>query len=190
MKEYVYSQQERIYLLDDIFSFAERSYMYEFTLNSKFKFERGAYPFPEAGSNVYQLMCKFNNEDVENFKFFINDKLKNFLSEFNLSVESLETARLNACLSSDTYQVHVDRTSVKNFTLLYFVNLDWKTDWEGETTFMESNARDIFCSISFVPGRVILFNSTIPHKSSQPSFNAPYHRFVFNCVFKQNEITN
>lgn len=186
MKKYTYSEDKRIYVFDDVFSFAERSFMYEFALNSKFKFERGAYPFPEAGSNVFQLMSGFSETDVVNFGVFENKAVQNLLEQHGLFRYEIVKARLNACLSSDVYQVHADMTDPDFFTLLYFVNLDWKPEWEGETIFTESDAKEIFCSVAFVPGRVVLFNSCIPHKSSQPSTRAPYHRFVFNCVVKKH----
>lgn len=185
-KVYQYSDTERIWVYDNLFTFAERSALYQFFLGSRFMFDRGAFPFPEAGSNVFQLRSTYNQEDVKNSKFF-NGKVQSVLQGLGANQFEVVSPRVNACLPSDVYQYHTDSTDANCISLLYFANLDWKPEWEGETIFAEPDGKNIFCSTAFIPGRLVLFNSSIPHKSSQPSFGSKYHRFVFNLTLKPNE---
>lgn len=183
-KLFEYSDKEKIWVFDNLFTFAERAALYEFFLGSRFSFDRGAFPFPEAGSNVFQLRSTYNDSDVKNSKFFDNQKVQAVLQNLNVDLFGMMSSRVNACLPSDVYLYHTDSPDVNCVTLLYFANLEWKPEWEGETIFAESDGKNIFYSASFVPGRLVAFNSSIPHKSSQPSFGAKYHRFVFNVTLK------
>jgi hypothetical protein len=84
---------------------------------------------------------------------------------------------INLGTCSDRYFYHVDSNTDADQTLLYYVNLDWKTEWEGETHFSNESLTDIVHSSAFVPGRVVLFSATLPHKSSQPSYGAEVFRY-------------
>lgn len=180
-KKYKYSDSEEIHVFDNVFSVAERNHFYEVGLNSRFMFKRGASNFPEAGSNIFQLCSLYNNEDINFLRLFKNVNLQAILKDFQIENYKLDFARVNACLSSDVYQYHVDSTVSAPWSLLYFMNLEWMPEWEGETVFAEQDRKNIFQSIAFIPGRLLLFNGSIPHKSSQPASCAPYQRFVFNA---------
>lgn len=185
-KVYQYSDTEKIWVFDNVFTFAERSAMYAFFLGSRFMFNRGATPLPEAGSNIFQLRSTYSDVDVKNCKFFDNKKIQNILTDLGVDSFGMVSPRVNACLPSDVYQYHTDSLDTTCITLLYFANLEWAPEWEGETIFAEHDGKNIFCSTAFIPGRLVAFNSSIPHKSSQPSFGAKYHRFVFNLTLNPN----
>jgi hypothetical protein len=65
-----------------------------------------------------------------------------------------------------------------NFTILQFGNFYWTSNWHGETVFYDSNMSEILFSCSLKPGRIIVFDSSIPHSARQPSKIAEYPRYT------------
>jgi hypothetical protein len=62
--------------------------------------------------------------------------------------------------------------------MLGYLNMSWDPCWEGETHFSDEQGKDTLVSAGFVPGRIIVFDSSIPHKSSQPGPMADNYRYV------------
>ena len=52
---------------------------------------------------------------------------------------------------------------------MYYVNPDWETNWGGETVFYNDAQTDILKSVMPKPGRFVVFNASIPHRSSPPT---------------------
>jgi hypothetical protein len=170
-------------VLDDIFSSNERLYMHRFVVNSQYTVERFSFDVPERQSFHKTLKCGFSITDIINFKFFENEYILSFIKENNLRVSRCYT---NLCTASDIYQYHADTNVIGCPTGLYYCNIEWDPTWEGETHFSDDSMRDILFSSAFIPGRLVLFDGTIPHKSSQPAPNAQYYRFVFTIKFANN----
>ena len=65
---------------------------------------------------------------------------------------------------------HTDWTpALEHWTALYYVNPDWETNWGGETVFYNDAQTDILKSVMPKPGRFVVFNASIPHRSSPPT---------------------
>lgn len=172
MKE-VHIGNKKIEVYDDFLSFEERFYLYTFALNSNYQLSRNPGATPESKKYPKTLQSEFNLRDIHLSKILTNEPLRNYLKENKLRVYR---AYINLCLPSDVYEYHIDGTS-DGKTCLYYMNMDWRPEWEGETIFSMDRV-DIDYSSAFVPGRMIFFDPTIPHKSTQPSYSAEYHRFV------------
>ena len=121
------------------------------------------------------LKSNFSQEDIVNSGILKNEVFLNYIIKNKLKVASVG---VNLCTASDINDYHIDTPIVGNMTALYYANITWGTNWEGETH-LSSDARDIDISCSFIPGRLVIFDGTIPHKSSQPSFNAEEYRYVY-----------
>jgi SM-20-related protein len=59
--------------------------------------------------------------------------------------------------------LHVDATSPKNFTSIWYANLQWNADWGGETVFFNTERTDIVAAVYPQPNRLVMFPGTIPH---------------------------
>ena len=164
---------KKIDVFDNVFSYEERFYLYTYALNSYFQLSRVSGTTPESSKYPASLQSEFSLKDILFSKILTNKTIKDYLKENNLRVYR---AYINLCLPSDLYQYHIDGTS-DGKTCLYYMNTDWLPEWEGETIF-SLDRLNIDYSSSFIPGRLIFFDPTIPHKSSQPSHDAKYHRFV------------
>ena len=154
-----------IVVYDDVFTFSEKSEMYHFANNSLFSIDRYTSSLPETGQYHKTLKCNLSIGDMARFNFFRNEFILNYLKENKLRVHN---AYINLSTASDIYQYHVDNFTSGVPTMLYYMNLEWDPVWEGETHFSDSTMRDILFSSSFIPGRLVIFDATIPHKSSQP----------------------
>lgn len=164
---------KKIEVYDDMLSFEERFRLYTFALNSNYQLSRNPGATPESKKYPKTLQSEFNLRDIHLSQILTNQPLQKYLKDNNLRVYR---AYINLCLPSDVYEYHIDGTS-DGKTCLYYMNMDWQPQWEGETIFSMDRI-DIDYSSAFVPGRMIFFDPTIPHKSTQPSFSAEYHRFV------------
>lgn len=76
--------------------------------------------------------------------------------------------------------IHDDAPHYKknHWTLLQYGNFKWDSNWHGETVFYDSNFSEILFSTTMQPGRIVLFDSTIPHSARPPSKLAQYPRYT------------
>lgn len=87
---------------------------------------------------------------------------------------------VNANTFGDCPTVHTDlptENSEDHYTLLYFAHLDWHYDWSGETVLYNAAKDDIVKSIYPRPGRILAFDSRIPHVARTPTRICPSVRF-------------
>lgn len=174
---------KKIEILDNIFDFAQQSYLYEYVKSSAYKLNRTASNSVPQDKQFKTLLSEFNIYDLLKINFFsgesqsyLRDKIKN--ENFRL-----HRAYVNLSTAQDVYHYHVDSDIDEDFTLLYYCNTHWEENWEGETHFGDPFAQEIVHSCSFKPNRCVLFTGTIPHKSSQPSFFAKEFRYVLTLKF-------
>lgn len=167
---------KNIKIYDEVFSFGEMQSIYGYAFNSLYKPSRRALNYPGVDVKYAPtLKCSLSLSDMLKFSFFQSKWIRSLFKENNLRVSS---AYINLCTASDTYTFHTDCEQHEIPTILAYLNMQWEPSWEGETHFSDEQGRDVLFSAGFVPGRVILFNSSIPHKSSQPGPMADNYRYV------------
>ena len=60
--------------------------------------------------------------------------------------------------------IHYNHVHAGSIGILYYINLDWKPDWCGETLFWDKDEKEIIYTSPYKPGRFIIFHAqTIPH---------------------------
>ena len=144
-------------------------------------------PYQLSGSN------KFDVQDIKTQKpvsyvdqkwvmdNFMSDGVGDYLSKYVPS--KVENAYVNCGIHSESPDVHCDSSRKGDKTLLYYMNREWKHEWGGETILLDDNSNEIEYITPFVPGRIIIFDSTIPHSARQQSFSAPMYRFTLAIKF-------
>ena len=145
-------------------------------------------PYALLGSNKYDVQnlktqkpVSYLDEEWCHKKFFKNG-IGDYLSEF--CPPKIDGAYINMGLHSENPDVHVDSSIKGDKTLIYYMNREWKHEWGGETIFLDDNSKEIEYITPFVPGRIIVFDSTIPHSARQQSFAGPLYRFTLAIKFK------
>ena len=87
---------------------------------------------------------------------------------------------LNLSVPSD---VHYTHTHQEKKILLYYLNLEWRDGWHGETHFYSEDLTSIQYSSPYTPGRLIVFDANIPHTIRPQSIIAPNHRFTLALIY-------
>ena len=91
---------------------------------------------------------------------------------------------INLVRPSDVHFIH---THLNQFVALYYINLKWEDGWYGETIFYNSNnLDDIIYTSTFKPGRIILFDGSIPHAIRPQSIEGPKYRFTISLFFEKS----
>ena len=87
----------------------------------------------------------------------------------------------NLVRPDDVHYIHIHN---KHQVCLYYVNLDWRDGWHGETLFYNpNNLKEIIYASLYIPGRIILFDGSIPHAIRPQSVKAPKFRFTLSLFF-------
>jgi|TARA_B100000085_G_C18452633_1_gene475535 hypothetical protein len=112
-------------------------------------------------------------------EFFPVDLLSDYVSD------KIFQAYINCGIHSENPDVHVDSSDKGDKTLLYYMNREWKHEWGGETILLSDDVKEIEYITPYRPGRIIIFDSTIPHAARQQSFAAPTYRFTLAIKFNR-----
>jgi len=80
-----------------------------------------------------------------------------------------ERAYVNNSVYGDVYFAHRDcDPGLRNVTVLYYANLNWHSDWGGETIFY-NDQHDAELAVTPRPGRVVAARGAILHRGGVPS---------------------
>lgn len=90
----------------------------------------------------------------------------------------------NAYKRGDVTALHTDESDI---TALLYGNPKWNINWGSETIFTESLSPDteIIASIIPKPGRLVIFDSSLPHSGRPPSSSFANHRYSVAYNFKK-----
>jgi hypothetical protein len=168
-------EEKNIRIYDDILTPAEHYKCYNYALKSSYKLLRSASDAPEEQQYQKTLACYLSLDEVISHGLLSNQYICNYIKENKLRVRRYY---FNLSTSNDTYCYHIDDAEDGSKTILCYLNTTWEPTWEGETHFSNNKMREVLVASSFIPGRVIIFDSSIPHKSTQPSFNSKNFRIA------------
>ena len=182
MKSLTLKSGKKIYIFDDCFSVTQQRYFKDFAQDCYLK-PTGKSTHAWEHSGIF-LLAKFGPKDFENFKLLEN---KNHEIDPVLSLIGPKQIVRAWILFSDLstkihYHTDVAIDGPPAYSLLYYINVEWKDSWGGETIFANEDG-EAEIAVSYKPGRIVLFDSTINHKAACISADAPY-RYTFNCVFQ------
>ena len=161
-------------------------------------------------------ICHFSNAESDNcfvtsfFKLdvYYNDYFKHFLTKIILPIIDLpnkeniiiDRAYINGHQYGSPGDFHVDgRSSPKNSgpTIMVYLNPFWDPRWNGGTLFLKEskteNGENIqhVQVVDFVPGRIVVFEPSIKHCSSDISIfskveNITRFSLAYHTIYKNN----
>lgn len=181
-----FDRDRKIHVIDNAVNFSEVSGIYASTVSCQYSIynsseaeiqdlsdKRLGCPLMDLTHPI--LLSLYSKDRIEILsKYIPQDKYYHWRSYINLG------------LVSDIHKIHVDEFSNGDgLTLLYYVNRNWNCDWGGETIFYDDERKNIKYVSSFVPGRIIIFESSIPHSAKPQHLNGPSYRFTLACKFKR-----
>lgn len=138
------------------------------------------YPNEDRESRRWSL-TKFIDLGDLNYKFY--NKLAKRITEQDSLNGGYECFRilLNAYKYSDVLSVHTDihKNTDGCKTVIIYGNNKWDVNWGSETIFLSSMSSDaeIIKSVIPKPGRMVMFDSNIPHTGRPPVSIFPNYRY-------------
>jgi hypothetical protein len=172
-----YSPISGIEVIDNSFSLAHR-----FDINEAVKKSVFRIGWADNTDNAeHNIFSQWSPDDLNRIKFF-----KDFAGDHPLA-DKMNPDKFLRCIVNNetTSNVHWTHTHINENVLLYYVNMEWKDEWGGETLFFDRSNRDIVFGSRFTPGRMIWFDGEHPHTIKQPSRVAPKFRFTISIFFKK-----
>lgn len=130
-----------------------------------------AYSPRAAGNSTPLLVSNFVRADKDpEWK----EKLPSAYSEMWVVAEQLAAAQLSFNRSQINYSTHgelrtIHRDAGTDLTALYYANPEWHPDWLGETLIYDQMESEVLAAVTPIPGRMLIFKSTIPHRVGVPS---------------------
>ena len=179
-KEVITTNNKKIIIFDNVFCLDERSHFFDFITQSFFVFG-GESTRPHYSVRPIakpHLQSFYSEQDLNKLNFISSPSFACVLPHLS----GLEVKRSYVYVSDHTtpHYFHVD-PGVK--TLLFYPMLEWKNEYGGETMFANEQLSEIEYTSQYVPGRIILFDASIPHKMSAPASTCPFYRFSFLINF-------
>lgn len=178
MKEINVCGDKKIYVFDDLFSFDERDLFYVFMKKSMYRINGGDGAMASYTNQVYSL---YSDEDVENMGFYRTKGFEILDKKFGLKSRDKKQIRVNCSNPLEVADTHSDRNGL---TLLYYANLKWQLNWSGHTLFLNESLTDIEYTCAYKPGRVVVFDGSIPHMIMLSNFQATENRLTFVVQYK------
>jgi len=181
VREIIVDRNKSIKVYDGVLELNQKQHLYSFIIKSKFMLGWEDNNIIENQANKL-LHSVYSNEDLEKFKFF--DYLRNTELWSELQNYCVEQSIVNLSTPADYNFVH---THSEDKVLLYYANLDWRDGWHGETLFYDELGKDVVFASAYTPGRIILFDASIPHTIRPQSIIAPKYRFTFTTTLIKNK---
>jgi hypothetical protein len=166
-------------VFDGLVNAVLRNKIESFIMNSGFRI---GWPDAVYGPKAaYKCMYSgFTKEDL------INCGLGNVIFTAPEIAPFIEGKELLKCLVNLTRagDVHFTHSHPAGETVvLYYANLDWLPEWWGETIFYNDDGSNIVHASRYTPGRIVVFDGTIPHAIRPQSTIGPQYRFTVTSIF-------
>jgi hypothetical protein len=104
-------------------------------------------------------------------------------TEVNDHIKDMDLTKSIVNMSVPTH-THFSHCHAEKLVVLYYVNLDWEQHWHGETLFYSEDLKEIDLAVNYTPGRVVVFDASIPHSVRPQSHSADHYRFTYTLAFE------
>ena len=167
-----------ITVIDNLFSWAEMEGLYT---------NFCTLPYRIANSNqvdIQALQDRHLKADIDptflqSIQFFGENRDEVISSFFKHANYGLYKSYVNLGVKGDAHFCHADTYyPEQGKTLLYYANRDWDVNQGGETVFYDEEKKEIVYVVTFKPGRVVIFDSDMPHSARPQALDGPNYRFT------------
>ena len=83
----------------------------------------------------------------------------------------------------DNTTIHQDIPCPDCMTYLYYGNVHWDPAWGGETIFYDDERNAMF-AVTPKPGRLVLFNASLFHRTGVPQRDCSSHRYGMSAFYR------
>jgi hypothetical protein len=166
--------EKLIRVYDDVFSYQEKCNLFRFFRSSLYRSDSGD------NNSEDQIYSNFSTLDVENSGIKNIENFKKIINNFDLANKNIKQIRVNLTTPAEKNRIHSDGFGI---TLIYYANLEWELDWGGHTLFLEETLQEARYVCFYKPGRIVVFDGSIPHMIMTPSNLCPTSRYSFVIQF-------
>lgn len=173
-------------IYDNVFMFREQEFFENFFMDSYYQYKKAASSYSTSHLPTTFLHSRYKEDDVNRLNFFYPENIKKILDSYG-ELE-FSTAWVNLSLPGTYCQKHSDIGSqfgTEQLTIMYYGTTTWQDSFGGETFFYNENGEKEIV-VDYIPGRVVIFDSSIPHK---PAFSYGHEvgRYVFVCLMYRDK---
>lgn len=177
-KTHILDSGKQVHIYDGLVPAKLRSDIYDFIKASAFFIG-----WPDADHDMaIKYQCLYTHYNAENT---IKAGLYPFLktTEVNDHIKDLSLMKSTVNLSVPTHS-HFSHCHAEKIGIIYYANLDWEQHWHGETLFYSEDLKEIELAVNYTPGRIVVFDSSIPHSVRPQSHAADQYRFTYLLAFE------
>lgn len=189
VEKYINLSSGKILLIvDNLFSLSEQRHFKTFVENSVYKLGSVSSLHTELfKKNETWFRSWYSDDEVERFGI-MKVLIERYPKYFN--DRRISNNWVNATFPGNTLAYHCDHDDILAvpekledadiITVLYYCNLKWDYDDGGETIFCDDTGEPEI-AVGFKPNRLLIFDSTIPHRSGMHKQNPNSPRFTFTA---------
>jgi hypothetical protein len=181
MKTHTLSSGKQIYVFDGLLPLQLRSKLFQFIKSSRFVigWRDGEHDKAKQHEFLHSVYSLEDNDAAGLLPFLRTTEINKHIGDVN-PLKSM----VNLSVPSDTHFPHAHPESL---VVLYYANMDWENHWHGETLFYTEDLNDIELALKYTPGRVVVFDGSIPHAIRPQSTSADSHRFTYAMTFEKEQ---
>jgi len=184
VKEILTSNGKKITVLDDAFPMHKRIFFENFAIQSRYTNNGEDYKAEfSVASGIPNLVSRFTDADFQNWGLLGHSE---YIDSF-VQGKSLSNYKIHLLTLANVSVPHTDNAE---YTLLYYPNLHWDIRFGGETVFFSEDLTEIEYTSLYVPGRVIIFDGSIPHMGRAPTVLATHPRYTFAMNINETKVMN
>ena len=170
---------KKIHIFDDVVDFHYMNMTFDFIKNSRFRIGWSDREDTRNEQYVYSTYTQDEYTRVNPIIHCKNDECGQKMIDC-LNNKSWNKTMINLSTQTEPHFVHTH----EGITLLYYVNLEWNESFAGETIFYTEDLSEIVYTSKYTPGRIIMFDGTIPHTLRAQSALGPRFRFTMATIYK------
>lgn len=174
------TNQKTLNVYDNLFSYDERLHLIKIISQSLFRVNGSDAFYNVRTDSVPQIFSSYSEQDLDYIGILKTNAFKILHEDHGLLNKQIKQVRINLSPPSERNLVHTDQAGL---TFLYYPNLEWPIEWGGHTMFLNEQLNEVEYTCLNSPGRVVVFDGTIPHMILTPTMMALTHRYSFAIQF-------
>lgn len=167
--EHITKSKKSITVYDGGVTFHDMKKMFDFFCNSFYSVQGYDSLYKD-----YQVFSKYTMDDIIRCGFYDTETFKMLDSKYDIMNQEIKQIRVNFSNPAERNRIHEDNVGT---TILYYGSMEWNLDWGGHTLFMDETLNEVEYTSLYKPGKVVVFDGTIPHMIMTPSNLAQIPRF-------------
>lgn len=168
------SKTEKIFVVDNALDYSNQEALFNFCKNSLYSFGHAASSVSSA--DLSRFICNLTAEELG--RTGLDQLFESLVKKYKNRRVRIDRSYINVYFPYTPTALHTDDNDADAISFLAYANPNWQTDWAGETQFFTADAQEVIKSVLPCGGRVIVFDSDVPHTARAPAVICPVPRFT------------